>query len=73
MIEDAGFGVSVSCDMFEGAKCWAARRTISVRSGFEYEGPERDLFRRGKQALDAARGAGVFTVGMFVAAKASAH
>ena len=34
-----------------------------------YDGPDGELFREGKRALDGARGAGVFTVGMWVATK----
>lgn len=34
-----------------------------------YDGDEGEVFQDGKRALDAAREAGTFTVGMFVAVK----
>jgi tocopherol O-methyltransferase len=70
MIEDAGFTVSVSRDMFEGRECWGSTPDTERPQWLGYEGPDEERFRKGKEALDAARGAGVFTVGMFVATKA---
>ncbi len=69
MIEDAGLRVTVATDMFEGVKCWGSTPNAERPQWLNYEGPEGDLFRKGKTALDAARDSGVFTVGMFVAVK----
>jgi tocopherol O-methyltransferase len=69
MMEDAGLRVSISRDLFEGIPCWGSTPDAQRSQWLNYEGPEEDLFRKGKQALDDARAAGVFTVGMFVAAK----
>jgi tocopherol O-methyltransferase len=66
---DAGFDVLLARDLFEGVHCWGSTPPEQRSEWLEYEGPERELFRNGKQALDAARAAGVFTVGMFVAEK----
>jgi tocopherol O-methyltransferase len=69
MIADAGFQVTEAVDLFSGVKCWGSTPDAERPRWLNYEGPEGDLFRRGKVALDVARDAGVFTVGMFVAAK----
>jgi tocopherol O-methyltransferase len=69
MIAEAGFEVLAARDMFAGVHCWGSTPKEQRSQWLEYEGPNRELFRTGKEALDAARGAGVFTVGMFVAAK----
>jgi len=69
MMEDAGFEVLTSKDLFEGVQCWGSTPKEERPQWVNYEGPEADLFRKGKEALDAARGSGVFTVGMFVAMK----
>lgn len=69
MMEDAGFQVSMAKDLFEGVKCWGSTPKDEAPLWHNYEGPEQELFRKGKVALDAARDAGVFTVGMFVATK----
>jgi tocopherol O-methyltransferase len=72
MITDAGFKVQIARDMFEAKKCWGSTPPEQRSQWLEYDGPSRELFRKGKEALDAARGAGVFTVGMFVATKPAA-
>jgi tocopherol O-methyltransferase len=69
MFEAAGFQVTVAKDLFEGVKCWGTTPTEERPAWLNYEGPEAAQFRAGKVALDAARDAGVFTVGMFVATK----
>jgi tocopherol O-methyltransferase len=69
MLTEAGFRVLSARDMFEGAHCWGSTPPEQRSQWLEYDGPSRELFRNGKHALDAARGSGVFTVGMFVAAK----
>jgi tocopherol O-methyltransferase len=68
-MEKAGFQVSVAKDMFEGVKCWGSTPDTERSQWLDYEGPEGERFRDCKTALDAAREAGVFTVGMFVAVK----
>jgi tocopherol O-methyltransferase len=70
LLQDAGFEVLGATDLFEGVKCWGSTPNAERPQWLNYEGPEADLFRKGKVALDAARDSGVFTVGMFVAAKA---
>jgi tocopherol O-methyltransferase len=69
MIEEAGFQVLVAKDLFEGVKCWGSTPTQERPQWLSYEGPAAERFRQGKVALDAAREAGVFTVGMFAAVK----
>lgn len=69
MLEAAGFQVTMARDMFEGVKCWGSTPTDERPKWLNYEGPGAETFRRGKIALDAAREAGVFTVGMFAAQK----
>lgn len=69
MLLEAGFSVLTARDMFEGVHCWGSTPIDQRSEWLEYDGPNHHLFRNGKQALDAARGAGVFTVGMFVASK----
>jgi tocopherol O-methyltransferase len=69
MIGQAGFQVNSANDLFKGVKCWGSTPKEEAPQWLEYEGPEGQLFRKGKAALDGARDAGVFTVGMFVATK----
>ena len=69
MLEDAGFQIIMARDMFEGEKCWGSTPNEERPQWLNYEGPGGETFRRGKIALDAAREAGVFTVGMFAAQK----
>ena len=69
LIEDAGFTVSIARDLFEGQECWGSTPDTERSQWLDYEGPDRERFRKGKEALDQARGAGVFTVGMFAASK----
>lgn len=71
MMEDAGFAVEMARDLFEGVKCWGSAPKDQAPQWLNYEGPAGETFRQGKSALDAAREAGVFTVGMFVAVKPS--
>jgi tocopherol O-methyltransferase len=72
VLVDIGFELLLARDMFEGVHCWGSTPPEQRSEWLEYDGPERELFRNGKQALDAARAAGVFTVGMFVAEKPAA-
>jgi tocopherol O-methyltransferase len=69
LIEQAGFTVTTSRDLFEGKECWGSTPDTERPQWLGYEGPDEERFRKGKEALDAARGAGVFTVGMFAATK----
>ncbi|KYF82363.1 hypothetical protein BE17_12995 [Sorangium cellulosum] len=69
MMEAAGLRVTVAQDLFEGKKCWGSTPDSERPQWLGYEGPQAELFRLGKQALDAAREAGVFSVGMWVAEK----
>jgi tocopherol O-methyltransferase len=69
MLEAAGFKVLAARDMFEGVQCWGSQPPEDREMWTTYNGPDADRIRKGKAALDAARDAGVFTVGMFVAQK----
>lgn len=69
LMEDGGLNVLMARDMFEGVKCWGSTPDNERPLWLNYEGPEAEVFHKGKQALDDSREAGVFTVGMFVAAK----
>jgi cyclopropane fatty-acyl-phospholipid synthase-like methyltransferase len=66
MIEAAGFEVEVAVDLYDGVECWGSTPPNDAQGWLEYED---DQFQAGKRALDAARAAGVFTVGQFVAVK----
>jgi tocopherol O-methyltransferase len=69
MIEDAGLQIIVARDLYEGVKSRGSTTPTEQEQWLGYEGAEGELFRKGKKALDEARDAGVFTVGMFIAAK----
>jgi tocopherol O-methyltransferase len=69
MMDEAGLKVCVARDLFQGVKCWGSTPKEQTSEWLEYKGPEQEKFRKGKQALDAAREAGVFSVGMWVAMK----
>ncbi|MGC4092793.1 MAG: methyltransferase domain-containing protein [Polyangiaceae bacterium] len=69
MLREAGFQVTMARDLFEGVKCWGTTPDYERPQWLNYEGPGAEMFRTGKAALDEAREAGVFTVGMFVAEK----
>jgi tocopherol O-methyltransferase len=69
MLEAAGFNVLVARDLFEGVQCWGSQPPEHREDWDAYDGPQAERIRRGKTVLDAARDAGVFTVGMFVAQK----
>jgi tocopherol O-methyltransferase len=73
MMERAGLDVLEARDLFDGVECWGSTPDDQRDEWLAYGGPEGDLFQKGKVALDAARRAGVFTVGMFVAEKPSSH
>ena len=69
MMEEAGVRVTVAKDLFEGVQCWGSTPSDERPKWLNYDGPEGELFRKGKVALDSARESGVFTVGMFAATK----
>jgi tocopherol O-methyltransferase len=69
MLREAGFEIRSARDLFEGVHCWGSTPDDQRSQWLEYDGPNRETFRVGKQALDAARASGVFTVGLFVAQK----
>lgn len=69
MLEAAGFKVLAARDLFEGVQCWGSQPPEDRDAWRHYDGPDAERIRKGKLALDAARDAGVFTVGMFVAQK----
>lgn len=71
MMTTAGFEVTAARDMFEGVKCWGSTPIEERPHWVNYEGPDSTRFRAGKAALDAARDAGVFSVGLFAATKPS--
>lgn len=62
LIEAAGFTVHRAVDVFDGMECWGATPPEDRPKWLDYTGPVHQVFREGKEALDAARGAGVFTV-----------
>jgi tocopherol O-methyltransferase len=68
-LEDAGYHVKMASDLFEGVKCWGSTPAYERPQWAGYDGPRGEVFRKGKEALDAAREAGVFTIGMFQAKK----
>jgi cyclopropane fatty-acyl-phospholipid synthase-like methyltransferase len=69
LIIDAGFEVLRAEDMYPGVPCWGSTPTEERPSWLTYDGLDGARIQAGKQALDAAREAGVFTVGRFMAQK----
>jgi len=69
MMRAAGFEVTDAVDEFVGEPCWGSTPEEDREKWLTYDGPAGDLFQQGKRALDAARGAGVFTVGWWAATK----
>ena len=65
MMADAGFTVTHAEDEFAGRPCWGSTPAGDREAWLTYG----DLFRKGKLALDAAREAGVFTVGWWAATR----
>ncbi|HVW28821.1 MAG TPA: methyltransferase domain-containing protein [Polyangiaceae bacterium] len=68
-MEDAGLEVLVARDLYAGVRCWSKTQDEERPDWFEYNGPDFSRFREGEAALLAAREAGVFTIGMWVARK----
>lgn len=68
MMEDAGLDVFIARDLYHGVKCWSFQDK-QTPEWLMYDGPELETFREGEKALVAARQAGVFSVGLWVAEK----
>lgn len=66
MISAAGFDVEVAEDLFPGVQCWGSTPPNDGQGWGSYGSP---VIRDGKRVLDAARSAGVFSVGRWVARK----
>ncbi|WP_030442468.1 SAM-dependent methyltransferase [Actinoplanes subtropicus] len=71
MMQVAGFEVEVAADEFEGELCWGSTPPDDQQGWLRY-GPSGNLFHDGKQALDRARGAGVFSVAWWAATRRAA-
>lgn len=69
MMVNAGFEVLVAKDLFEGIECWGSTPPQDAQGWGGTQGPGAELFVEGKKALDAARAAGVFSIGLWVARK----
>ncbi|MBV9843651.1 MAG: methyltransferase domain-containing protein [Kutzneria sp.] len=69
MMRTAGFEVTHAVDLFAEQLCWGSTPPEDRERWLTYDGPAGDVFQAGKRALDAARGAGVFTVGWFAATR----
>jgi len=69
MLRDAGFEVEVARDLWEGRPSTGTLTEPQRRDWKDYRGPDPALFEGSMIALDAARRAGVFTGGMFVATR----
>ncbi|MBX3155170.1 MAG: methyltransferase domain-containing protein [Deltaproteobacteria bacterium] len=69
MMRDAGLEVSIARDLYAGIRCWSVVQDDETPAWATYTGPEQQMFRRGEEALAAARRAGVFTIGMWIASK----
>lgn len=70
---DAGLEVAIARDLYPNIACWSAVQDDETPAWTTYEGPEQQMFRQGEEALAAARRAGVFSVGMWIARKPSSH
>jgi tocopherol O-methyltransferase len=68
-LESAGLRVAVAKDLVPDAKCWGAVQDDENPQWLGYDGPDAEMFRLGEEALVAARNAGVFSIGMWVAVK----
>jgi len=71
MITDAKLDIFLVQDLYEGVRCWGTVSDKEHEGWLTYEGKDEGWFREGKRALDRARHAGVFTVGMFAARKSA--
>ncbi|MEU4238629.1 hypothetical protein [Actinoplanes sp. NPDC026619] len=64
-MDGAGYEIIEAQDEFAGDLCLGSTETADHWSS--YQGPSSELILDGKEALDRARHAGVFTVGWWVA------
>jgi len=69
LISDAGFDVAIARDLYPGVRCWSSVQDDETPAWATYHGPEQQMFRAGEEALAAARRAGVFTIGMWIATR----
>ncbi|HEX3763421.1 MAG TPA: methyltransferase domain-containing protein [Kofleriaceae bacterium] len=69
LLADAGLRVAIARDLYDGVLCWSTVQDDETPAWTSYEGPEQQMFRRGEEALAHARRAGVFSIGLWVAAK----
>ncbi len=69
MMEQAGLVAPIAKDLFAHVKCWGSVQEDENPQWLRYDGPEASMFRQGEEALVAARNAGVFSIGMWVARK----
>jgi tocopherol O-methyltransferase len=70
LLIDAGLDVKIARDLYANVKCWSVVQDAETPAWETYEGPEQQMFRAGEEALAAARRAGVFSIGMWLAVKA---
>lgn len=70
-MEDAGLRVVIARDLYDGMLCWSTVQDDETPAWASYEGPEQQMFRRGEEALADARRAGVFSIGLWLAAKSA--
>lgn len=66
MISAAGFSIEVAEDLFPDVQCWGS---TPPNDGQGWGASDNAVIRDGKRVLDAARTAGVFSVGRWVARK----
>lgn len=69
MCEAAGFTVEIAEDLYPGVECWGSTPPDDGQGWGAYEGELSTVIHDGKRVLDAARAAGVFSVGRWVARK----
>ncbi|GAA3515613.1 SAM-dependent methyltransferase [Actinocatenispora rupis] len=68
-MRDAGFTVTHAEDLFAGQQCWGSTPEADRENWLNHADTEYNLFALGKNALDNARGTGVFSVGYWIARK----
>ncbi len=68
-MEAAGFRMAVAKDLVPDAKCWGVVQDNENPQWLGYDGPDAKMFKDGEEALVAARNAGVFSIGMWIAVK----
>lgn len=68
MMEDAKLKVFIARDLYPGIKCFGYQDE-QTPEWLVYDGPDAKTFQEGEKGLVAARHAGVFSVGIWVAGK----